>query len=176
MSEYELEHSHYLLLLTMKSPQPYILTSFLLITSVARHRKYQSQNVEAAADAWGLKVCVGYNSDGNSLQCKLFFCGNGATLAVASTSPDGNVQATGCELKSDHTIDMSRDNAAGWMSTINWATDVTQNFVGRKTRSLRGNNQGEVLTAEEATTTTFMNYAAPLEELGRDIEDGDELN
>ena len=30
--------------------------------------------------------------------------------------------------------------------------------------------------AEEATTTTFMNYAAPLEELGRDIEDGDELN
>ena len=107
---------------------------------------------------------------------QIVFLWYGATLAVASTSPDGNVQATGCELKSDHTIDMSRDNAAGWMSTINWATDVTQNFVGRKTRSLRGNNQGEVLTAEEATTTTFMNYAAPLEELGRDIEDGDELN
>ena len=41
--------------------------------------------------------------------------------------------------------------------------------VGSATRRLRGNNEDEVLTADE-TNATFMHYAAPVEELGRDVE------
>lgn len=162
-------------------------------------------------------------------------------MKVTSTSQNGNVQATGCERKGDVTIDMNADNAAGFMSGINWTTDVVQDIVvpivqesgsgsgsgqaltltaapdrgewetctdstqcknqccsskysdgvlkctpvggfkpsegcvGSATRRLRGNNEAEVLTADE-TNTNFMHYAAPVEELGRDVEYGDELN
>eukprot|EP00985_Skeletonema_marinoi_P033129 scaffold40534_cov548-Skeletonema_marinoi.AAC.1 len=111
--------------------------------------KNQSQNVEAAADAWGLKVCVGYNSSGNSLQCKLFFCNNGNTLKVTSTSQNGNVQATGCERKGDVTIDMNADNAAGFMSGINWTTDVVQDIVVPIVQE-SGSGSGQALTLTAA--------------------------
>eukprot|EP00577_Skeletonema_sp_RCC1716_P026256 CAMPEP_0113415798 /NCGR_PEP_ID=MMETSP0013_2-20120614/24771_1 /TAXON_ID=2843 ORGANISM="Skeletonema costatum, Strain 1716" /NCGR_SAMPLE_ID=MMETSP0013_2 /ASSEMBLY_ACC=CAM_ASM_000158 /LENGTH=157 /DNA_ID=CAMNT_0000302803 /DNA_START=1 /DNA_END=474 /DNA_ORIENTATION=+ /assembly_acc=CAM_ASM_000158 len=55
----------------------------------------------------------------------------------------------------------------------------SEGCVGSATRRLRGNNEAEVLTADE-TNTNFMHYAAPVsapvEELGRDVEYGDELN
>jgi len=51
----------------------------------------------------------------------------------------------------------------------------SEGCVGSATRRLRGNNEAEVLTADE-TNTNFMHYAAPVDELGRDVEYGDELN
>jgi len=202
-------------------------------------------------------------------------------LKVTSTNTNGNVQATGCERKSDVDIDLSKNNAAGFAAGIKWTTDVattivvpvatslattstapkgdwqtcststecqnqccsskysdgvlkctpvggfktsegcvgsststpklgewekcsnsaqcnnqccsgkysngvlkctpvggfktSEGCVGSATRRLRGNNEDGVLTADE-TNTTFMHYAAPVEELGRDVEYGDELN
>ena len=152
-------------------------------------------------------------------------------MKVTSTNTNGNVQATGCERKSDVDIDLSKNNAAGFAAGIKWTTDVattivvpvatslattstapkgdwqtcstsaecqnqccsskysdgvlkctpvggfktSEGCVGSATRRLRGNNEDGVLTADE-TNTTFMHYAAPVEELGRDVEYGDELN
>lgn len=47
--------------------------------------------------------------------------------------------------------------------------------VESATRSLRGNKEDEVLTADEINNT-FMQYAAPVEEHRRDVEYGYELN
>jgi hypothetical protein len=52
---------------------------------------------------------------------------------------------------------------------------TSEGCVGSATRRLRGNNEDGVLAADE-TNTTFMHHAAPVEELGRDVEYGDELN
>ena len=52
-------------------------------------------------------------------------------MRVTSTDPDpnGTVEASGCELKNDVTIDLPQNNAVGFADGINWTTGVVENVV-----------------------------------------------
>jgi len=59
-------------------------------------RNGQGGQVEAAADAWGLKVAVVYGQVGDQLLFRNWFCNNGATLDLWSVNGQ-DISASGCE-------------------------------------------------------------------------------
>jgi hypothetical protein len=79
--------------------------------------------VEAAADAWGLKVGIVYGEVGSQLLFRTWYCPNGSTLSVNSIYYD-QIDASGCEHIGTNQIGLDQDTMTGILDYLGVATDV----------------------------------------------------
>ena len=80
--------------------------------------------VEAAADAWGLKVGIVYEILGDDrLLYRMWFCSNGSTLTVHSISYD-DIQADGCDHLGTGDISLDRDTMSGVLDWLGLTVDA----------------------------------------------------
>jgi len=79
----------------------------------------QESQVEAAADAWGLNVAIGYATVGNHLLYRRWFCPNGGTLSLDSLNGSDMQTSGNCEHKGTGDINLDADTMSGVLA---WAT------------------------------------------------------
>jgi hypothetical protein len=79
--------------------------------------------VDAAADAWGLKVAVVYGVVGDQMLYRMWGCGNGSTLTVNSISYD-QIDATGCDHIGTGSINGGSDTMQGVLDWTGLSIDA----------------------------------------------------
>ena len=84
---------------------------------------FGQSGVEAAADAWGLKVGIVYGSVGDQLLYRMWYCPNGSTLSVQSVHYD-QIYTDGCEHKGTNQISVNSDTMSSVMEFAGLTVDV----------------------------------------------------
>lgn len=90
----------------------------------------KNTRVEAAADAWGLRVAVGYAIVGDQLLFRHWFCRNGGRLDILSI--DGiDIQTSGsCEHRGIDSINLNSNTMAGVEEWLGLALDAAGTVTG----------------------------------------------
>lgn len=103
------------------------LLSFTRLTQCHRFSEFNSvaenHQVEAAADAWGLKVGVVHTCTDSICNMRLWGCGNGSTLTVTSIN-GGDIQASGCDYIGEDNISLDQGTMQGVLDWVGVAADV----------------------------------------------------
>ena len=84
---------------------------------------FGQSTVEAAADAWGLKVGIVYGSVGDQLLYRMWYCPNGSTLSVQSIYYD-QIYTDGCKHIGTNQIGIGSDTMSGIMDVAGLTLDA----------------------------------------------------
>jgi len=120
----------------------------------------QESTVEAAADAWGLNIAIGYATVGNRLLYRRWFCPNGDILALEAMNGSDMQTSGGCEHKGTGDIDLDADTMSGVLAWATLAVEAGGAVAGASGGGGRDLDAAEVTDAA-ATPSELVDEASP---------------